>query len=66
MTKTTEKSFERLGMTDMFLINKADLSKISDEPGLHVSDIAHKALIEVNEDSTEAAAFISKISGYVS
>ena len=54
------ETFEKLGMTDMFLPHKADLNEISDEPGLHVSDIVHKAFIEVNEEGTEASAITSK------
>ena len=59
------KKLENLGMKNMFLTDQADLTKISDEPGLHVSDIVHKAFIEVNEEGTEAAAVTSKKLSYV-
>ena len=60
--KPCNDTFEKLGMTHMFLPTKADLTNISDEPELHVSDIIHKAFIEVNEEGTEASAVTSKLS----
>ncbi|WKY13084.1 hypothetical protein Q1695_004135 [Nippostrongylus brasiliensis] len=44
-----------LGVTDMFS-NSADLTGITAEPPLMVSDAAHRAIIEVDEDGTTAAA----------
>ncbi|VDO04461.1 unnamed protein product [Haemonchus placei] len=44
-----------MGVTDMFS-DTANLTGISKEPALKVSDAAHKAIIEVDEDGTTAAA----------
>ncbi|KAK6040297.1 hypothetical protein COOONC_22200 [Cooperia oncophora] len=44
-----------MGVTDMFS-DHADLTGISKEPPLKISDAAHKAIIEVDEDGTTAAA----------
>lgn len=46
---------ETMGINDLFLPEKANLSKMSHEP-IFVSNVIHKAVIEVNEVGTEAAA----------
>ncbi|XP_070796854.1 serpin B3-like [Pituophis catenifer annectens] len=46
----------KMGMKDMFNSHKADLSGISGRQDLLVSQVHHKAYIEVNEEGTEAAA----------
>ncbi|XP_062579473.1 serpin B6-like [Saccostrea cucullata] len=58
-----ESSFElskvltEMGIADIFT-NKADFSAMMDNPpeGTSVSDVIHKAFVEVNEEGTEAAA----------
>ncbi|XP_062134432.1 leukocyte elastase inhibitor-like [Drosophila sulfurigaster albostrigata] len=50
------KTFEQLGMSEMFS-NNADFSRMITSPEqLKVSKIIHKAVIDVNERGTEAAA----------
>ncbi|VDO52241.1 unnamed protein product [Haemonchus placei] len=50
-----KKALIGMGVTAMFSDN-ANLTGISKEPPLKVSDAAHKAIIEVDEDGTTAAA----------
>lgn len=45
----------KMGAEEMFIPGKADLSGISPEP-LFVSQVVHKAFVEVNEEGTEAGA----------
>ncbi|KAK6040675.1 hypothetical protein COOONC_21820 [Cooperia oncophora] len=44
-----------MGITDIFT-EHADLTGIAETPQLQVSQVAHKAVIEVDEDGTTAAA----------
>jgi len=44
-----------MGMSDLFSDGAADLSGIDGRKNLHVSEILHRAVVEVNEKGTEAA-----------
>ncbi|KFP63410.1 Serpin B10, partial [Cariama cristata] len=47
---------QALGMRDAFILEQADFSGLSREPGLFLSKAIHKSFVEVNEEATEAAA----------
>lgn len=59
------EALQQLGMTAMFSPAQADFSAICKTGGLCVSDVIHKAFIEVNEKGAEAAAVTAIIAcGY--
>lgn len=51
-----DDALKALGMTQAFLPGEADFSGMSHAGQLFLSVVAHKALVDVNEEGTEAAA----------
>ncbi len=51
-----QKTLSQMGVKDLFIGSKADLSGINGNRNLFVSEVYHKAFIEVNEKGSEAAA----------
>lgn len=56
-----EKTLSLIGMKDLFIAGKANLSAIDELNSIHVSKVVHKAFVEVNEEGTEAAAATAAI-----
>lgn len=57
--KTLNDALKSLGMAVAFEPNRADFSGMRDERDLFIEKVHHKAVVEVNEEGTEAAAVTS-------
>lgn len=52
-----------MGMTDAFDLSKGDFSGMSPSNDLELSEVVHRAFVEVNEEGTEAASATAAIMG---
>jgi len=51
-----EQNLNAMGMPDAFEETKADFSGMTGKPNLYISHVIHQAMIDVNEEGSEAAA----------
>jgi len=51
-----KEALSGMGMADLFTTGVADLSGIDGSKALYVSEVIHRAVVDVNEEGTEAAA----------
>lgn len=65
-TLSLKDLLRQLGLRDVFTQEIADLSEINGKRDLYVSDAAHKAFVDVNEEGTEAAGGTGIVIGLTS
>ncbi|XP_012872065.1 PREDICTED: leukocyte elastase inhibitor-like [Dipodomys ordii] len=65
-TYVLNSDLARLGVEDLFISSKADLSGMSGGRDLFISNIVHKSFVEVNEEGTEAAAATGVVATFFS
>ena len=54
--KEIKQELGDLGITQVYVPGAAGLGRLTDDKSVYVSDVIHKAVCEVNEEGTEAAA----------
>ncbi|XP_069880799.1 leukocyte elastase inhibitor-like [Dipodomys merriami] len=65
-TYVLNSDLAHLGVEDLFISSKADLSGMSGGRDLFISNIVHKSFVEVNEEGTEAAAATGVVATFFS
>ncbi len=63
---TLNNALKAMGMEVAFAQDRADFSRMRTERDLFISEVKHKAVVEVNEEGTEAAAATSVAIGVTS
>lgn len=62
---TVSGVLENMGMPTAFIMGKADFSGMDGSHYLYISEILHKAYVDVNEEGTEAAAATASVMKYL-